>query len=360
MEDLLIRSAQGDYAVQFVDRLDQAVAALSAQLPAAIVIDRRVAELHGPALAPLLERVPTLRLEATEANKTLAGVEACLSFCQAHGLHRRSRLLAIGGGIIQDIVAFSAHAYYRGIDWTFLPSTLLAMSDSCIGAKCGLNLGAFKNQLGVFHAPRQVVICPALLDTLDPADVASGYGEILKLMLTGSREHFERLQEAVATGGLRNPSLLALIRASLDVKRGVIEEDEFESGLRQILNYGHTFGHALEAATAHAVPHGLAVAWGIRLVNDLAARRGWLAAADAQLVDRFVADHLIAELPCSVSAEALIEGVKRDKKAAAGAVTLAVLREPGRLERLSVPIDAALQREVEAFLAAGVHAGDRA
>lgn len=357
MDALVIHSAQGDYAARFLSTLDAAIAAALAAEPAAVVCDRRVAELHREALAPIRDGVPTLLLDATEENKTLQGVEACARFLQRHGLHRRSRVLAIGGGIIQDLVAFSAHTYYRGIEWCFLPTTLLAMSDSCIGAKCGINLGAYKNQLGVFHAPRAVWICPAWLDTLSDADVASGYGEILKLLLTGSREGFERLERAVAAGGLRNEALLGLIRESLEVKRGVIEADEFETGLRQILNYGHTFGHALEAATAHAVPHGLAVAWGLDLVNDLAVRRGWLAADEARRVRDFVARHLPVVLPRPVEAAELLEGVRRDKKAAAGQVTLAVMRAPGKLERLPVAIDAQLERDVAAFLSQ--HASSR-
>lgn len=348
---LPVRSAQGDYVVHFAPSVEDAVAATLADPPSAIVVDRRVAGLHAAALAPLLAARPTLQLDATEETKTLQGVEQVARFFQDAGMDRKSRVLAIGGGIIQDLVTFTAHGYYRGVAWTFLPTTLLAMSDSCIGAKCGINLGAFKNQLGVFQSPAGVTIAPAFLDTLDERDVASGHGEILKLMLTGSAEAFGRYEAALAEGGLRTTRLADLVRESLDVKRGVIEEDEYETGLRQILNYGHTFGHALEAATDHAVPHGLAVAWGIDVINFLAVRRGWLDPAWAARVRTLIAGHLTCPVPGVLDVEALMKAVRRDKKAAAGSITLAIMAEPGRLTRHTVPLDAALTADLQAYLA---------
>lgn len=353
LADLPIRSAQGDYVACFAPGVAAAVEAVLAAPPTAIVADRHVVSLYADALAPLLAACPTLMLDATEETKTLAGVERVALHLQAAGADRRSSVLAIGGGIIQDVVTFTAHAYYRGIAWTFLPTTLLAMSDSCIGAKCGINLGEFKNQLGVFQSPAGVTIATAFVDTLEARDLASGHGEILKLMLTGSEAHLARYEAALDAGGLRTPVLAGLVRESLEVKRGVIEEDEYESGLRQILNYGHTFGHALEAGTRHAVPHGLAVAWGIDVVNFLAARRGLLDPAWAERVRALIARHLAGHVPAGAhqaSVALLMAGVRRDKKSAAGSVTLALMREPGRLERVPTPIDDRLAADLTAYL----------
>lgn len=351
--DLPIRSAQGDYVARFAPGVAAAASAALADPPTAIVADARVVSLYQDALAPLLAARPTLLLDATEEIKTLAGVEQVALHLQAAGADRRARVLAIGGGIIQDVVTFTAHAYYRGIAWTFLPTTLLAMSDSCIGAKCGINLGAFKNQLGVFQSPAGVTLATAFVDTLEARDLASGHGEILKLMLTGSAAHLARYEAALDADGLRTPALAALVRESLDVKRGVIEEDEYEAGLRQILNYGHTFGHALEAGTRHAVPHGLAVAWGIDVVNFLAVRRGLLDPAWAERVRGLIARHLAPHVPAGAhhaTLDHLMAAVRRDKKAAAGSVTLAVMREPGRLERVPTPLDDRLAADLAAYL----------
>ncbi len=350
MESLLVRSAQGDYQVHFQDSLSLMVKSHLKSPPSALMIDARVMELYGQQLSPLLAAVPHLVMEATEENKTLIGVERCVGFLQSQGCNRRSTLLAVGGGIIQDICSLSAHIYYRGIKWSFLPTTLLSMSDSCIGAKCGVNHGSFKNQLGAFHSPSSVTICTAFLDTLDEREMASGYGEILKLMLTSSQNRFEKMSIAVTQGGFRNPELIALIREALDIKREIIEVDEHDLGLRQTLNYGHTFGHALEALTQHAVPHGLAVTWGIDVVNHIAERRGLLAAEHQRAITDFILKNFPKVEMRPLQASELLDAVKRDKKASVGSVTLAMLREPGRLERIPTPLDDQLRADLEDYL----------
>ena len=350
MENLYIRSAQGDYSVHFEESFSAVVQSLLAAPPSVLVADARVVELYQEHLAPLLLAVPHLLLEATEENKSLQGSQKCVEFFQAQGCNRNSTSLAIGGGIIQDICSFSSHIFHRGMAWSFLPTTLLSMGDSCIGAKCCINLGAFKNQLGVFQSPLRVTICPGFLDTLEDRDIASGYGEILKLMLTGSAAHFDRLVKTVAAGGFRNSKLSSLVREALDIKRAVIEVDEYDRGIRQTLNYGHTFGHALEAATAHAVPHGLAVAWGIDVVNHIAEQRGLLQAQHRSLISDFIREHFPSISLPPLKATELLEAVKRDKKATAGDITLAILREPGRLDRIKIPIDERLQADLQDYL----------
>ncbi len=347
-EPIRIRSAGGDYAVEFVASVGDVPAAVRAGESLA-VIDRRVAELHGAALASLTGAVPTRLVDATEEEKTLAGVERLLRWMQAQNATKRTTLIAVGGGIVQDLVTFAAHVYYRGIAWRLVPTTLLSMADSCIGAKCGINLGSFKNQVGAFHSPSKVVIASAFVDTLDDRDVASGHGEILKLMLTGSEAQFAAFARDVASAGLRTPRLAEWIGESLRVKKRVIEEDEYETDLRRILNYGHTFGHALEALTEHAVPHGLAVAWGIDLVNFLAWKRGMLDRGTFDAVHDFVARHLRCPKP-AIAAAALIAAARRDKKVAGGQVSLALLERPGSLRIVPTPFDAALDAHVAEYL----------
>jgi 3-dehydroquinate synthase len=263
---------------------------------------------------------------------------------------RQSTVVAIGGGIIQDIATFTAHIFYRGIKWIHVPTTLLAMSDSCIGAKCGINFGAFKNQLGVFHSPTRVLICHKFLDTLFDKDIRSGYGEILKLLLTGSPELFANLQKRLDESGFRNPELPALIYQCLNVKKGVIEADEYETDLRRILNYGHTFGHALEAVTEYEVPHGLAVAWGIDLANFISLRCDLLKEADFRSIHDFVARHFSFRVSRLVSAAELIQGARRDKKVSAGKLNLILLDRPGSLQIVPSAFDATLEANVAEYL----------
>lgn len=349
LESLRVRSRQGDYEVTFTASVEAACSLAAAQQPAAVVLDSEVGRLWRKQLG-VLKDIPTFEATADESLKTLAGVERLAAFLQSIGAHRRSRVMAIGGGIIQDLVAFTTHVYYRGIEWVFLPTTLLAQCDSCIGAKCGINVGAWKNQLGVFHAPGAIFIAPEFLNTLKDKDVASGYGEILKLALTGAPVNIDTLEQTLDHQGLRNEALPALIHNSLTIKQTIIEADEYEGGLRQILNYGHTFGHALEAATHHAIPHGTAVAWGIDVINQLGVRRGWLASSHAERVAGIVRRHLRGEARHNVSAEDLLAGARRDKKTMGSSITLAVMREPGRMDRLAVPIDHALEQDLAWYL----------
>ena len=275
-DPLTIRSGQGDYRVDFPADFDALLAQLEGFANAVVLVDENVAAIHEDALAPLLKRLPHFKIRSDEDAKTMAGVQSVLDFFQQQNATKQTVLIAIGGGVVQDIATFAAHIYYRGLRWVYVPTTLLGMCDSCIGAKCGINLNAFKNQIGVFHSPHRVLICLPFLATLADTEIVSGYGEILKLLITGSAEQFELLRASVEEGGLRNAQLSRLIYESLKVKQGVIEKDEYELDLRRILNYGHTFGHALEAITHHGIPHGKAVAWGIDLVNFIAVERGLL------------------------------------------------------------------------------------
>jgi 3-dehydroquinate synthase len=351
LEPLTIRSGQGDYRVEFPASVADAAAAVAGNDRAFFLVDEHVASLYADQLGDLLAARPTHRVPATEDEKTLEGVGRFLTFLQENNATKQAEIVAIGGGIVQDIATFAAHLYYRGIKWTFLPTTLLAMCDSSIGAKCGINLNRFKNQLGVFQSPARVVIAEQFLETLADADVQSGYGEIVKLALTGSREDFDFLVEAVDGGGLRNEHLSELIQRSLRVKQGVIEEDEYEGDLRRILNYGHTFGHALEALTDHAIPHGTAVAWGCDLINFLSRERGLLAPEDYDRIHGFIARHWTFPLDQDIDAAALIDGTRRDKKVVDGQLTLILLAEPGDLRIVKTAFDDRLADEVGRYLA---------
>jgi 3-dehydroquinate synthase len=347
---LTISSAQGDYNVDFRATVDEAVREAAETRDAVFLIDRQVATLYAEPLAPILKGQPHLLLDATEEEKTLDGVGRVVCFLQQRNCTRQSVVVAIGGGIIQDLATFSSHIYYRGIRWVFVPTTLLSMSDSCIGAKCGINLGEFKNQLGVFQSPSRVIIATPFIDTLSDRDVASGYGEILKLMLTGSRGLFDKLRAATDSGGLRNPSLPELIRDSLVVKKRVIEEDEHETDLRRILNYGHTFAHALESLTEHEVPHGIAVAFGTDLVNSIAVSRGILDSVTAKEISEYIDRHFRFRTTRVITSTELLQRSRRDKKVADGEVNLILLEQPGSLKIVKTRFDERLAGEIDQYL----------
>ena len=330
-EPLLIRSAQWDYPVTFHSAIGDGIAALEEMPEALVVVDANVLNLHDQALRRLTEAYPTLAVDPTEEAKSLAGVTTLVQWLIDQRAVRSATIIAIGGGCIQDLVSFTSHIYYRGINWVFFPTTVLSQSDSCIGAKSGINVLPFKNQLGALHSPKAVHICQEFLETLPDVEVASGYGEIVKLAVTSSRHFLSLLEASLADGGLRNPHLLELTRASLSAKQEIIEEDEFESDLRRVLNYGHSFGHALEGLSGHSVPHGLAVLWGIDVINSLGVTWGITPAALRDRLHDLIASHFDYSIPVSPSAEELIEVVSRDKKVAHGRMHFAVLRTEGNI-----------------------------
>jgi 3-dehydroquinate synthase len=347
---LHIKSGQGDYAVCFEATLVGAVARVSRLRNAVLLADRRVATLYAEPLRPLFDALPSLLLDATEEQKTLSGVGAVASFLQDQGCTKQSTLVCLGGGIMQDLAALTAHLYYRGIKWVFLPTTLLSMSDSCIGAKSGINHQQYKNQLGAFCSPSEIIIVPTFVETLSDRDMASGHGEILKLLVSGSEGDFLDYEAVVAAHGLRGDHLTRLIHRSLEVKQAVIEADEYETDLRRILNYGHTFGHVLEVLTDYEVPHGLGVAWGMDLVNFISMKRGLLSAAWFDRIHAFIREQLGFRSSGLLSADALIAGTKRDKKVVDGQLNLALLERPGALKIVRTPYTPELTEQVSEYL----------
>ena len=347
-----IKSAQRTYPVNFINTLP-ALADQLLNIPNAVVlIDEKVKNLYQSSLGAVFAKFPTLAIAATEENKTFVGVETVVDWFVANNVNKANHILVIGGGIIQDISAFSAGIYFRGLTWTFVPTTLLAMSDSCIGAKTGINWKAAKNQLGVFNSPFGIYICTEFLKTLDPNDIKSGYGEILKLHLTAGYEKFLKLEADIEKTGHLDSALTAThIYDSLMIKKSVIEIDEYEKDLRRILNFGHTFGHALESVTNHSVPHGLAVAWGIDFVNFLSMQAKELEPAKYQRVKNFIKKNLSQHRLEKLSAETLLSSSKRDKKAvSAKEVNMVFFTDANQLKIKKTTFDEGLSLQLTQFL----------
>lgn len=347
---MTVASRQGDYTVDFKASILEAWESLDLDSETFFVVDRNVYDLHEESLEVLTGGYPTLLLTADEVTKSLDGVRRLVDWLIENRAVKSAKVVAIGGGCIQDLVSFTSHLYYRGIDWAFMPTTVLSQADSCIGAKSGINVLPYKNQLGVLHSPRHVVLCSEFLSTLPYLEVASGYGEIVKLAVTSSRHFLDDLEAYLATGGLRNPHLLDLESAALAAKREVIEADEYESDLRRILNYGHSFGHALEAVSGHEIPHGLAVLWGIDVINALGMRWGLTDPEIAYRLRSLIDRYFEFTLPATPTADELVAMLKRDKKVVGGTMNFVVLRDVGELVIVPKPLDEHLIDDVSAIL----------
>lgn len=215
-------------------------------------------------LWPILDHHHLIAIDATEQNKTLETAAKIIEKLRALGANRDSHLIAIGGGIIQDLATFVASTYMRGISWRYYPTTMLGMCDSCIGGKSSLNVGEYKNIAGNFYPPSYILVATELHQTLQKNEVIAGLFEAVKICFAATDTQFEDYLKI--TGDNLQKSLLALpdlISLSLKTKKQFIEEDEFDEGVRLLLNFGHTFGHAIEGATNYAITHGVAVGLGM-------------------------------------------------------------------------------------------------
>ena len=348
--NLTIKSSQRSYEVAFNHGFETMESQLAVYENMVLVIDKRVSELYKSAFKSLKEDRPVLEVEVNEGLKTLEGIQFVIEWLLRNNCNRSTTIVGIGGGIVQDLVTFTSNIFYRGTSFVLLPTTLLSMADSCIGSKCGINFGPYKNQLGVIHAPKGVHIFTEFLESLDEIEIKSGYGEVLKLAVTGSQVALDSLITEVDAHGLRGDHLLKLIHQSLLIKKKVVEKDEFEVDLRRILNYGHTFGHALEALTHHAIPHGLAVAWGIDLINFLRVEQDHGFTETDLKIHEFISQHLPFSLREFPSATELVQMVRRDKKMSNGLIHLATPRNCGDIFIRPTVLDEKLSNLVDKYL----------
>jgi 3-dehydroquinate synthase len=272
-DGLTIQSHAGPYSAKFaIDGLAQ----LNSNVPAGVhfIIDERVAALYREEMVNILASPSVLIIEAHEKNKSLDRFPFYVEHLGTHQLRRNHVLIAIGGGIIQDITCFLAANMLRGVAWRFYPTTLLAQADSCIGSKSSINSGAAKNILGTFTPPQSVMISTSFLKTLEECDMRSGVGEMLKVHAIDGAASFDSIAGDYDRIFSNEKLIEHYIRRSLEIKKGYIERDEFDRGPRNIFNFGHSFGHAIEAATNFAVPHGIAVTIGMDMAGWVSARLG--------------------------------------------------------------------------------------
>ncbi len=239
------------------------------------VADSKVYDLYKDVLFTDIPADRLLTIDAYEENKVISTV---LSICERMTdipAKRNATLISIGGGITQDITGFAANILYRGVHWIFIPTTLLAACDSCIGGKTSLNYKHYKNLLGTFYAPDEIHICPDFFKTLTNADYLSGLGEVIKFNVMQGESGVRNLEESIDSLLARDEDIVGrFLMSSLEFKKDFIEKDEFDHGVRVHLNFAHTFGHAFETVSQYAIPHGTAVAMGTIAANHISVMRG--------------------------------------------------------------------------------------
>jgi 3-dehydroquinate synthase len=346
--------------------LGERIAALRPGSKAAIVTDETVARHHLAAAEAALKRAgigaASVRLPAGESTKSFSKLEQVCDALLAARIERGDLVVALGGGVIGDLAGFAASVVRRGVDYVQVPTTLLAQVDSSVGGKTAINSSHGKNLIGAFYQPILVIADTALLDTLPQREFRAGYAEVLKYGLLGDLPFFEWLeqhwQDVFAGGPARGnqpaPREYAVLK-SVQAKAAIVARDERETGDRMLLNLGHTFGHAFEAAAGFSdrLLHGEAVGLGMSLAFEFSARRGLIAKAEA---DRAIAHLAAVGLPTHVRAvpglnwpgiDAMMDLISQDKKVKRGQLTFILVRGIGQAF-VTRDVEAT---EVRAFLA---------
>ncbi|SAK79793.1 3-dehydroquinate synthase [Caballeronia arationis] len=321
----------------------------------AIVTNSTVDPLYGEtlraALAPLGKKVTTVVLPDGEAHKNWETLNQIFDSLLTERADRKTTLIALGGGVVGDMTGFAAACYMRGVPFIQVPTTLLSQVDSSVGGKTGINHPLGKNMIGAFYQPQAVIADIGVLRSLPQRELAAGLAEVIKTGAIADAEFFQWIEANIDALNRRDPEALAhAVKRSCEIKASVVAADEREGGLRAILNFGHTFGHAIEAGLGYGEwLHGEAVGCGMVMAGDLSVRLGKLdEASRRRLVDVISAAKLPVRAPV-LGADRYIDLMKVDKKAEAGEIKFILLTRFGDTQITNAPDEA-----VRATLAASV------
>jgi len=300
-----------------------------------VVTDETVAGFHGERVLAALTgaglRAERLTIPPGEGAKTVATCLELAAQLLERGADRASGLIALGGGVVGDVAGFLASIYMRGIPCVQVPTTLLAQVDSSIGGKTGVDTGEGKNLLGTFHQPKAVFIDLTFLETLPAREFTSGLAEIVKYGIIEDPDLLAALEDNAAALQGRDPAILErVVSSSCRIKKGIVEIDETEKGLRRILNFGHTVGHAVEAESGYAISHGEAVAMGMAAAAAISERLRYLGAEDRDRIVRAIERlGLPRRIPRGLDAGRLLARMEKDKKKENGRIHFVLLKKPG-------------------------------
>lgn len=304
---------------------------------AAIITDTTVEALYADTVEQSLESVGIsvcrFAFPAGEASKHIGTLSEILEFLAEQELTRQDLIVALGGGVVGDMAGFAAAVYQRGIPFVQIPTTFLAAVDSSVGGKTAIDLKAGKNMAGAFYQPRLVLCDVDTLKSLPKDTFADGIAETLKYGIIGDQRLFER-----AAAGILWQDLEEIIETCVKMKRDIVVEDEFDTGTRQLLNLGHTLGHAIEKNSGFTITHGHAVAIGLHLIAKVAEKRGLARLGLAETVKKALEQN---GLPTSTrdTMEEIAAAVLRDKKRRGGEISFVFPYEIGRCEIVKIPVE---------------------
>lgn len=353
---LKIKSQIHDYSVFFESSLEVSLRAAVEKNKPYFLIDKTVYSLYKDTFKFLGPDPKIYFLEATEENKSYKNVEPIFHWLLENKFRKDCCLIVVGGGITQDVGCFITTVLFRGSQWKLLPTTLLAQSDSCIGSKSSINIGPYKNQIGSFYPPHSVHISHDVLSTLTNDEIFSGVGEMIKLALLDSEAAYMKARSQIGSLSTDRSNLPEMVRDALLIKKSFIEEDEFDRGIRNILNYGHTFGHGFEAATHYKIPHGIAVSLGMLAATYFSMKLGMVSEAHFRELSTTLLPICRDFVPTLMDTKPnlIIDLMKHDKKNVGDKVTCILTRGFGRMEKVQVEIESTLSPLLGGFFENGL------
>ncbi len=342
--EIAVRTASRTYRVHvgagLLQQLDPLVSEAGASGQRFIISSPAIWKLHGGAIEQALPGARTLLMPDGERAKTLQTVNRLFEALIEQGADRSATIVAVGGGVVGDVAGFAAATFLRGVRLAHVPTTLLAQVDSAIGGKVGVNHALGKNLIGAFHQPIVTVADPVVLETLPRREFRAGLYEVVKYGVIASRDLFDRVDRDLTAIFQRSLDVLVpVIGESCRIKAEVVAADERESGLRRILNFGHTVGHAIEAVSGYRrYRHGEAVGYGMLAAADIAVARGVLSKTDFSTLAGLIAR--LGPLPPvgDLHASQITEAIQRDKKVIAGRLHMVL---PTRLGETAIVDDIA-------------------
>ena len=327
IDKLTIKSNIKNYDVFFENNSDF-IQALSTKENSVFVVDENVWQAHKNNALHSLPQERVIILPISEDVKNINTVCELYDKIMKFAPRKNLNLISIGGGITQDITGFVASSLYRGVNWIFIPTTLLAQVDSCIGAKTSLNFNHYKNLIGTFYPPSQIHIYPDFLKTLTKEDFYSGVGEMAKLHLMNGELDTKVFINSLESIDKLNPQvLLERTQNCLKIKKSYIEDDEFDTGKRNMLNYGHCFGHAIESSTDFAISHGQAVVVGMIIANKEAMKRGLLSKENEKYIREKVLEPVLKVKIPDIDIAKTVEAMGQDKKNLGTGLALVMIKD---------------------------------
>ena len=348
LDQMQVKSQIRDYRVNFVEN-DDFISKLKEIPNSVFIVDDEVWNHHGDGCLYPLKDTDNIVIPISEERKSLETVQELYVQIMERAPKRNMNIISIGGGILQDVSGFLASTLYRGVNWIFVPTTSLAQVDSCIGAKTSLNFNSYKNLVGTFYPPSEVYIYSGFLLTQKPIDYYSGIGEMAKLHIMSGKDDISKFVDALSEiVAVDEKKLMEMVKRSLLIKKGYIEEDEFDAGRRNLLNYGHCFGHAVESVTGFSIPHGQAVVIGILLANLVSGMRGVLS---VDMEEFFAKNVLLPIIKVNgenilFNANLIIEAMKKDKKNTGSKLALVMINDNYEL----IKVNDLAEGEVQAAL----------